>query len=108
MTWHTSILASSGAYKKQDDHIHIRDNIEHPKPSGGDDVVDFTGWTWRHARARPFSIEGGQGMRHITKRSKNELTLMAYEFDEPFAALMSSSARHSAMDFTLRNADSRV
>lgn len=35
-------------------------------------------------------------------------TLMAYEFDDPFAALMSSSARHSAMDLTLRNADSRV
>jgi hypothetical protein len=35
-------------------------------------------------------------------------TLMAYEFDDPFAALMSSSARHSAIDFTLRNADSRV
>ena len=33
---------------------------------------------------------------------------MAYEFEEPFAALMSSSARHSAMDLTLRNADSRV
>ena len=36
------------------------------------------------------------------------LTLIAYEFDEPFAALMSSSARHSATDLTLRNADSRV
>lgn len=35
-------------------------------------------------------------------------TLIAYEFDEPFAALISSSARHSAMDLTLRNADSRV
>ena len=37
-----------------------------------------------------------------------QLTLMAYEFEEPFAALMSSSARHSAIDFTLRKADSRV
>ena len=36
------------------------------------------------------------------------LALMAYELDEPLAALMSSSARHSAIDFTLRNADSRV
>lgn len=36
------------------------------------------------------------------------LTLIAYEFDEPFAALMSSSARHSATDLTLRKADSRV
>jgi hypothetical protein len=35
-------------------------------------------------------------------------TLIAYELDEPFAAFMSSSARHSATDFTLRNADSRV
>jgi hypothetical protein len=35
-------------------------------------------------------------------------TLMAYELDEPFAALISSSARHSAMDLTLRKADSRV
>lgn len=35
-------------------------------------------------------------------------TLMAYEFEEPFAALMSSSAKHSATDLTLRNADSRV
>lgn len=35
-------------------------------------------------------------------------TLMAYELEEPFAALMSSSARHSATDLTLRNADSRV
>lgn len=33
---------------------------------------------------------------------------MAYELDEPFAALMSSSAKHSATDLTLRNADSRV
>ena len=36
------------------------------------------------------------------------LALMAYELDEPLAALMSSSAKHSAIDFTLRNADSRV
>jgi hypothetical protein len=36
------------------------------------------------------------------------LTLIAYELDEPFAALMSSSARHSATDLTLRNALSRV
>lgn len=35
-------------------------------------------------------------------------TLMAYELDEPFAALISSSARHSAMDLTFRKADSRV
>lgn len=35
-------------------------------------------------------------------------TLIAYELDEPFAALMSSSAKHSATDLTLRNADSRV
>lgn len=35
-------------------------------------------------------------------------TLIAYEFDEPLAALISSSARHSAMDLTLRKADSRV
>jgi hypothetical protein len=34
--------------------------------------------------------------------------LIAYEFDEPLAALMSSSAKHSAMDLTLRKADSRV
>lgn len=33
---------------------------------------------------------------------------MAYEFEEPFAALISSSAKHSATDFTLRKADSRV
>ena len=37
-----------------------------------------------------------------------ERTLMAYELDDPFAALISSSAKHSAMDLTLRNADSRV
>jgi len=35
-------------------------------------------------------------------------TLIAYELDEPLAALMSSSARHSAIDLTLRKADSRV
>jgi hypothetical protein len=33
---------------------------------------------------------------------------MAYEFEEPFAALISSSARHSATDLTLRKALSRV
>lgn len=33
---------------------------------------------------------------------------MAYEFEEPFAALISSSAKHSATDLTLRKADSRV
>ena len=37
-----------------------------------------------------------------------KLTLMAYELEEPLAALMSSSARHSAIDLTLRKADSRV
>ena len=34
--------------------------------------------------------------------------MIAYEFDEPFAALISSSAKHSAIDFTFLNADSRV
>jgi hypothetical protein len=33
---------------------------------------------------------------------------MAYELLEPLAALISSSARHSAMVFTLRNAASRA
>jgi len=39
---------------------------------------------------------------------EDEPTLMAYEFDEPLAALMSSSARHSAIEFMLQNADSWV
>jgi hypothetical protein len=48
------------------------------------------------------------GIQRREERSGQKRTLMAYELDEPFAALMSSSARHSAIDFTLRNADSRV
>jgi hypothetical protein len=39
---------------------------------------------------------------------KVEPTLIAYEFDDPFAAFISSSAKHSAIDLTFRNADSRV
>jgi hypothetical protein len=35
-------------------------------------------------------------------------TSMAHEFDDPLAALMSSSARHSAMDLTFQKARSRV
>ena len=69
----------------------------------------FTGWTWRHARAHPFSVrEDDDVSDEVIGRILGLRTLMAYELDEPFAALMSSSARHSATDLTLRNADSRV
>ena len=73
------------------------------------DPFFFTGWTWRHVRARPFSIAHKDRIstRTITDDRTNP-TLIAYEFEEPLAALISSSARHSAIDFTLRNADSRV
>jgi hypothetical protein len=68
----------------------------------------LTGWTWPHARARPFSA--GDMVISVCQTADvwRMRTLMAYELDEPFAALMSSSARHSAMDLTFRNADSRV
>jgi hypothetical protein len=53
---------------------------------------------WRCLFVR-VSLEGSGGVLR---------TLMAYEFDDPLAALMSSSARHSAMDLTFRKAESRV
>ena len=68
----------------------------------------FTDWTWPHVRARPFSICAKWSAWRSLEIKWRVQTLMAYEFDDPFAALMSSSARHSAIDFTLRNADSRV
>jgi hypothetical protein len=52
-------------------------------------------------------INGHAGMENKGRR-RGEQTLMAYEFEDPFAAFINSSARHSAMDLTLRNADSRV
>ena len=44
----------------------------------------------------------------LATRSSSSFFLMAYELDEPLAALINSSARHSAIDLTLRKADSRV
>ncbi|KAL2286580.1 hypothetical protein FJTKL_06928 [Diaporthe vaccinii] len=44
----------------------------------------------------------------LATRSSSSFFLMAYELLEPLAALMSSSARHSAMDLTLRNEASRA
>ena len=41
-------------------------------------------------------------------RSISSFFLMAYELDDPLAALISSSARHSAMVLMLRKADSRA
>ena len=41
-------------------------------------------------------------------RSISSFFLMAYELEEPLAALISSSARHSAMVLMLRKADSRA
>lgn len=38
----------------------------------------------------------------LATRSNSSFFLMAYEFDEPFAALINSSARHSAIDLTFR------
>ena len=71
----------------------------------------ITDWTWQLARVHPFSVFHFISSQNLPRKKyvcEEELTLMAYEFDEPLAALMSSSARHSAMDLTLRNADSRV
>ena len=53
---------------------------------------------------------GGCGIYRLdlATRSSSSFFLMAYELDEPLAALISSSARHSAIDLTLRKADSRV
>jgi len=47
----------------------------------------------------------------LIERRKDKVkpnTLIAYEFDDPLAALINSSAKHSAMDLTLRKAESRV
>jgi hypothetical protein len=67
-----------------------------------------------------FFLYEGEGMISVAGMHRSDLdaseigkeklirTLIAYEFEEPLAALMSSSARHSAMDLTLRNAESRV
>merc|ERR1719313_2228581 len=41
----------------------------------------------------------------LATRSTSSFFLMAYELEEPLAALMSSSARHSAIVFMLRKAD---
>lgn len=54
-----------------------------------------------------MATDASQGLTLAT-RSSSSFFLIAYEFEEPLAALMSSSARHSATDFTLRKADSRV
>lgn len=55
----------------------------------------FTCWTWRHARARCGRYGSGlSGRKRGTawERATHSFFLMAYEFDEPLAALMSSSA----------------
>lgn len=44
----------------------------------------------------------------LATRSVSSFFLMAYELDEPFAAFISSSARHSDIDLMLRNACSRL
>jgi hypothetical protein len=44
----------------------------------------------------------------LATRSISSFFLIAYEFDEPLAALMISSARHSAMVFWFRKALSRA
>merc|ERR1712225_134399 len=44
----------------------------------------------------------------LATRSSSSFFLMAYELEEPLAALMSSSARHSATDLMLRKAASRA
>lgn len=44
----------------------------------------------------------------LATRSISSFFLMAYELEDPFAALISSSARHSAMVLMLRKADSRA
>ena len=44
----------------------------------------------------------------LATRSSSSFFLMAYELEDPLAALASSSARHSEMDLTLWKADSRV
>lgn len=68
----------------------------------------FTDSIWRHAPVRLFSTSSKVAREKEYGSRQMRQTFMAYEFDEPFAALMSSSARHSATDFTLRKADSRV
>ena len=42
----------------------------------------------------------------LATRSNSSFFLIAYEFEEPFAALISSSAKHSAIVLMLRNAAS--
>merc|ERR1719391_1626183 len=44
----------------------------------------------------------------LATRSSSSFFLMAYEFDDPFAALMSSSARHSAIVLMFLKAASRA
>ena len=44
----------------------------------------------------------------LATRSSSSFFLIAYEFELPLAALINSSARHSAMLLTLRNAASRA
>jgi len=67
----------------------------------------ITDWTSPLAPTRLFS---GIIFRFTTQtcRERCTRTLMAYELEDPFAALISSSARHSAIDLTLRKAESRV
>lgn len=44
----------------------------------------------------------------LATRSNSSFFLIAYEFDEPLAALISSSAKHSPIVLMLRNAASRA
>jgi len=56
-----------------------------------------------------FLVKAEVRSEHYLLISGGQLrTLIAYEFDDPFAALINSSAKHSAIDLTLRKADSRV
>ena len=58
-------------------------------------------------RARAKTVYGVYRLLLAT-RSSSSFFLMAYELEDPLAALASSSARHSEMDLTLWKADSRV
>ena len=64
------------------------------------DAIDATG---RTSQVTPRTTNWRIGLGDSAVWS---FFLIAYEFDEPRAALMISSARHSAMVFTLRKAAS--
>jgi hypothetical protein len=70
--------------------------------------ADFYRFDFATRSSSSFFCHQSNQLPPITLPPSLQLTLIAYELDDPLAALINSSARHSATDLTFRNALSRV